>query len=222
MPSGQFRSQPATWHRFSDSLDVIIDATHHREVGASGQSSSRRRPRGQRWGLRSPWVSSHASEARRRCWSGRVAAAPELAATRQLVREAKRQPLIEDCDVRPRDCVPMYGRVGACSRSTAQQTAAIAVGLGWAATMASTGRLVSPASTRARPSAGVIAMPRHEEWRLAVAYARSDDPGRGGLGLSTPTEGRADGDRSRRAGRYPARPLPAVTSRSARFCGLRG
>ena len=62
-------------------------------------------------------------------WNGRVTAAPELAATRQLVREAKRQPLIEDCNVRPRDCVPMYGRVGACSRSTAQQTAAIAAGL---------------------------------------------------------------------------------------------
>ena len=37
---------------------------------------------------------------------GRVAAAPELAATRRPLREAKRQPLTEDCDVRPRDCVP--------------------------------------------------------------------------------------------------------------------
>jgi len=32
-----------------------------------------------------------------------VAAAPELAATRRPLREAKRQPLIEDRDVRPRD-----------------------------------------------------------------------------------------------------------------------
>jgi hypothetical protein len=38
------------------------------------------------------------------------------------LREAKRQPLIEDCDVRPRDCVPMQAGVPACSRSTAQQT----------------------------------------------------------------------------------------------------
>ena len=63
------------------------------------------------------------------CWSGRVAAAPELAATRRPLREAKRQPLIEDCDVRPRDCVPMHGRVRACSRATAQQTATTAAGL---------------------------------------------------------------------------------------------
>ena len=62
-------------------------------------------------------------------WSGRVAAAPELAATRRPLREAKRQQLIEECDVRPRDCVPMHGRVRAWSRSTAQQTATTAVGL---------------------------------------------------------------------------------------------
>jgi hypothetical protein len=43
----------------------------------------------------------------------RAAAAPELAATRRPLREAKRQPLIEDCDVRARDCVPMHGRVRA-------------------------------------------------------------------------------------------------------------
>ena len=62
-------------------------------------------------------------------WSGRVAAAPELAATRRPLREAKRQPLIEDCDVRPRDRVPMHVHVRACSRSTAQQTATTAVRL---------------------------------------------------------------------------------------------
>ena len=38
-------------------------------------------------------------------------------------------PLIEDCDVRPRDCVPTHGRVRVCSRSTAQQTATTAAGL---------------------------------------------------------------------------------------------
>ena len=64
-----------------------------------------------------------------RCRNGRVAAAPELAATRRPLREAKRQQLIEECDVRPRDCVPMHGRVRAWSRSTAQQTATTAVGL---------------------------------------------------------------------------------------------
>jgi hypothetical protein len=65
-----------------------------------------------------------------RCRFGRVAAAPELAATRRSLREAKRQALIEDCDVGPRDCVPKHGRgVRACSRSTTQQTATTAVGL---------------------------------------------------------------------------------------------
>ena len=54
---------------------------------------------------------------------GRAAAAdelrqrPELVATRRPLREAKRQPLTGDCDVRPRDCVPMHGRVRACSSS---------------------------------------------------------------------------------------------------------
>jgi hypothetical protein len=51
-----------------------------------------------------------------RCRVGRVAAAPELAATRRLLREGKRQPLTKDCDVRPRDCVPMHGRVRDCSK----------------------------------------------------------------------------------------------------------
>jgi hypothetical protein len=63
--------------------------------------------------------------------------------------------------------------------------------------------------------------PRHEEWQLAVAYARSDHPGRGGLTMSTPTEGRADGARSRRAGRVPAGPLLAATSRSRVWRALR-
>ena len=60
---------------------------------------------------------------------GRAPAAHELAASRRPFREAKRQPLTDDCDVRPRDCVPMHGCVRACSRSTAQQTATTAVGL---------------------------------------------------------------------------------------------
>ncbi len=45
------------------------------------------------------------------------------------VCQAKRLALIEDRNVRPRDCVPVHGRVRACSRSTAQQTATTAVGL---------------------------------------------------------------------------------------------
>ena len=70
--------------------------------------------------------------ARAGVWSrslvGRVAAAPELAATRRPLRDAKR-PLTEDCDVHPRDCVPLHTCVCACSRSMAQQTATTAVGL---------------------------------------------------------------------------------------------
>jgi hypothetical protein len=40
---------------------------------------------------------------RRRCREGQVAPAPELAVTRRPLRQAKRQPVIEDRDVRPRD-----------------------------------------------------------------------------------------------------------------------
>ena len=83
----------------------------------------------------------------RRCCSGRVAAAPELAATRRPLREAKREPLIEGRDVRPRDCVPKHdprpclleidGSANGYDRHP---------GLSWAATMASAGRSVSTAS----------------------------------------------------------------------------
>ena len=45
----------------------------------------------------------HGNFARPRFPSGRVAPAPELAATRRPLRQPKRQPLIEDRDVRPRD-----------------------------------------------------------------------------------------------------------------------
>jgi hypothetical protein len=48
-------------------------------------------------------MSSTARARRGRIRDGRVAAAPELAATRRPLRQAKRQPLIEDCDVRPGD-----------------------------------------------------------------------------------------------------------------------
>jgi len=64
-----------------------------------------------------------------RIFMPRVAEAHELAATRRPLREAKGQPLIEDCDVGPRDCVPMHARVRVCSRLMAQQTATTAVGL---------------------------------------------------------------------------------------------
>ena len=80
---------------------------------------------------------------------GRVAAAPELAATTRPLREAKRQPLIEDYDVRPRDCVPTHGRVRACSRSTAQQTATTAVGLELGSHDGLDGTMVSTARDRA-------------------------------------------------------------------------
>ncbi len=82
------------------------------------------------------------------------------AATRRPLRQAKRQPLIEDCDLRPRDRVPMHVHVRACSGSTAQQTARPSAGLSWAAMTESTGRLVSTASNRAEPLTSVIAMPR--------------------------------------------------------------
>ena len=77
------------------------------------------------------------------CRSGRVTAAPELAATRQLVREAKRQPLIEEAEarpaglrayVRPRRCLLRDRRLSKRLRSPP--------GFRWAATMASTGRFV--------------------------------------------------------------------------------
>ena len=43
----------------------------------------------------------------------------------RFAREA--QPLSEDCEVRPRDCAPMHGRLRACSESPGQQTAMTAV-----------------------------------------------------------------------------------------------
>ena len=60
---------------------------------------------------------------------GRVAAAPELAATRRPLRQANRRPLIENLTSVRETCMPVHGRVRACSISTAQQTATTAVGL---------------------------------------------------------------------------------------------
>jgi hypothetical protein len=77
---------------------------------------------------------------------GRRAAAPELAATRRPLPKAMRRPLIEGCDGRPRDCVPMHGRVCACLRSTAWQTAIAAVGL----ELGSHDRLDRPAQVQKR------------------------------------------------------------------------
>ena len=71
----------------------------------------------------------HATRLAPGLWSGRVRAGTELAATGDRFARAKRQPPIEDCDVGPRDCMPMQGRVRADSRSTAEQTATTAVGL---------------------------------------------------------------------------------------------
>ena len=77
--------------------------------------------------------------------SGRVAAAPELAAARRLLREAKRQPLTEDCDVRPRTaCLRTAAFVPARDRRLSKRLRPPS-GLSWAATSASTGRLVSTA-----------------------------------------------------------------------------
>jgi hypothetical protein len=83
------------------------------------------------------------ARAGRCCCSGRVAATPEFAATRRLLREAKRKQLIGECDVRPRDCVPTHGRVRAWSRSTVEQTVTTAVGLKLGSDDGPTGRLVS-------------------------------------------------------------------------------
>ncbi len=76
--------------------------------------------RSSRWS-RSSSISAFSDEQARerpstRLLNGRVAAAPELAAAKRPLREAKRQPLAEDCDVRPRDCVSMHDRVRDCSK----------------------------------------------------------------------------------------------------------
>ena len=60
---------------------------------------------------------------------GRVGAAPGSRRRGDRFARLKRQPPIEDRDLRPRDCVPMHARVRAYSRSTAEQTATTAVGL---------------------------------------------------------------------------------------------
>jgi hypothetical protein len=73
--------------------------------------------------------SGHPLPCRPHCSDGRVAAAPEFAAAKRPLCEAKRQPLIEDCDVRPRELDASARAAFACSRSTAQQTATTAVGL---------------------------------------------------------------------------------------------
>ena len=105
---------------------------------------------------------------------GRAAAALELAATSRRLREAKRQPLTDDCDIRARDCVPMHGRVRACSRSMAQQTGTTAVGLelgsndGLDGTIGFDGKQSRPAGHRdyrfdQRTARGrAIAMPRQQ------------------------------------------------------------
>ena len=89
--------------------------------------------------------------------------------------------LIEDCDVRPRVCVPMHGHASVPARdSMAQQTLRPPSGLTCAATTASTARLVSTASTHATRRAGVIATPcfrsrgrnrRHDRTRVAALDA---------------------------------------------------
>ena len=85
-------------------------------------------------------VDACSNPANTRCRKGRVAAAPEFAATRRPLREGKRQPLSEDGEIRLRDCAPMHGRLRACSESTAQQPASDRrPGLTWTATTASTG-----------------------------------------------------------------------------------
>ena len=130
-------------------------------VACRGDCETGRRPG---WGddgaSATAFGSSNGTAPKAGCRCGRVAAAPELAPTRRPLREAKRQPLIGDCDVRPWDCEPTHGRVRACPRSTARKRLRPPPGLSWAATTASTGRLVSTASARARAPVGVIAMPR--------------------------------------------------------------
>jgi hypothetical protein len=57
-----------------------------------------------------------------------------------------------DYDVRPRDCVPTHGRVHACSRSTARQTATTAVELELGSHDGLDGTMVSTARDRASPA----------------------------------------------------------------------
>ena len=132
-----------------------------------------------RAGLMLLWELGRLAEPISDLWNGRAAAAHELAATRRPLREAKRQPLIEDYDVCPRDCVPTHGRVRACSRSTAPQTATIAVGLelgshdGFDGTMASTTR--DRASPATRTTAFAVSPPR----LARLQRRRSGRPGSG-------------------------------------------
>jgi hypothetical protein len=130
----------------------------------------------------------------------RVAAAPEGAATRRPLREAKREPADRGRDVRPRVCVPIHGPASELARdSMAQQTLRPPSGLSWAATTASTGRLVSTVGDHATPAAPTIALtsrgrasraialPRTEQLRLAAPFR----------GCGSACRGRALGDRAR-------------------------
>jgi len=87
----------------------------------------------------------------------------------------KRQPLIEDCDVRPRNCVPMHGRVRACSRSTAQRTATTAVGLELGSDDGLDGTIGFDGEQSSAPLIGVIAMPRKGAPAPTDADDRFDD-----------------------------------------------
>ena len=172
----------------------------------------------------------------------RVAAAPELGTTRRPLREAKRQPLTENCDVAVRGTAcPMHGHVRARSRSTAQQTATTAVGLelgsddGLDGTIGFDGNQSRPAGhrdyrfdqRRARGSGDRNATAGPVAAGCRFHAERSPDPGRPGVHRPTPDPCRARSpgarSRSRTTGspRMSRQPQLLSAWRSARRSGNR-
>ena len=146
---------------------------------------------------------------------GRAAAAPELAATRRPLREAKRQPLIEDSDVRPRDCVAVQRRIRACSDRRLSKRLRPPSGLSWAATTASTGRLVSTATNRAQPVTGAIVLTSRGRAARAIAMPRRQSSAWGRPGrLQRRQRHRANPGRRRLSARSPSQRFRRFLSRS--------
>ena len=92
------------------------------------------------------------------------------------LREAKRQPLIEDCNVRPGTaCLCTAVSVLAQDRRLSKRLRPPS-GLSWAATTASTGRLVSTATNRAQPVTGTIALTSGGAAARVIAMPRRQSP----------------------------------------------
>ncbi len=110
---------------------------------------------------------------------GRVAAAPELAATRRPLRQAKRQPLIEDRDVRPRDLHPCARPASVLARDRRlSKRLRLPSGLSWAARTASTGTIAFDgegsrgAGTATIPFLPAPACSALSQWRPNVTSGR--------------------------------------------------